>query len=215
MAKYKSGIQTKHHIYEAAELLFYEKGYQTTSIADINELSQTNKSSFYHHYESKLQIGTEIYGNFSRNNTTTATLFASSIDNITGVCMDLKTFWYLFYADEKIRRFSIDLAADNVLKIADKSYIFDVCFDLSEKGYSEYEKNIIKMASVGLTKQFNLDAYTVSDNFDDVSDYFFRFLLRLFDIERHAIEKILEYTKSLLQLCVIANEGFVVKSRLK
>jgi len=215
MTKYKGGIQTKNHIYEAAEKLFYDKGYTMTSIAEINDVTQTNKSSFYHHYENKLALGTEVYGNFSRNNASTATLFASSIDNITGVCLDLKTFWYLFYSDANIRRFSIELAVDNVLKITDKSYIFDVCFDLSEKPYTEYEKNIIKMAAVGLTKQFNQDAFNVSDNYDDVSDYFFRFLLRLFDIDKRQIEKVLTNTKHLLEQCEIANDGFVVKSRMK
>ncbi|MCL1802504.1 MAG: TetR/AcrR family transcriptional regulator [Eubacteriaceae bacterium] len=215
MTKYKTGIQTKQHIYNAAEKLFYEKGYTSTSIAEINVQSQTNKSSFYHHYHNKLELGTEIFANFSRSNTSTAALFASSIDNITGVALDLKTFWYLFYFDENVRRFAIELAADNVLKITDKSYIFDVCFDLSENVYTPYEKNIIIMAAVGLTKQFNQDAFSVSDSYDDVSDYFFRFLLRLFDINRTSIERILDNAKALLALCQIRNKGFIAKSALK
>lgn len=45
--------QTKSRIVTAAWKLFYQYGYEDTTIDDIVEASQTSKGSFYHYFESK------------------------------------------------------------------------------------------------------------------------------------------------------------------
>ena len=52
MAK-KTTRNTKGKIVSAAWKLFYEQGYDNTTIEEIVELSETSKGSFYHHFESK------------------------------------------------------------------------------------------------------------------------------------------------------------------
>ncbi len=49
----KNGAQTKSRIITAAWRLFYEKGYDDTTIEDIVALSETSKGSFYHYFEGK------------------------------------------------------------------------------------------------------------------------------------------------------------------
>ena len=49
----KSSNQTKSRIVTAAWKLFYQYGYDNTTIDDIAELSQTSKGSFYHYFNSK------------------------------------------------------------------------------------------------------------------------------------------------------------------
>ena len=49
----KSAGQTKSRIVSAAWKLFYEHGYNNTTIDDIIELARTSKGSFYHYFESK------------------------------------------------------------------------------------------------------------------------------------------------------------------
>lgn len=44
---------TKSRIVEAAWQLFYEKGFDGTTVEDIVEKSGTSKGSFYHYFESK------------------------------------------------------------------------------------------------------------------------------------------------------------------
>ncbi len=44
---------TKSRIVEAAWELFYEKGYDDTTVEDIVRRSATSKGSFYHYFESK------------------------------------------------------------------------------------------------------------------------------------------------------------------
>ena len=49
----KNSNQTKSRIVTAAWKLFYQYGYDNTTIDDIVEASQTSKGSFYHYFESK------------------------------------------------------------------------------------------------------------------------------------------------------------------
>lgn len=52
MAK-KSGRNTKGRIVAAAWKLFYEQGYEQTTVEDIIFESQTSKGSFYHYFDGK------------------------------------------------------------------------------------------------------------------------------------------------------------------
>ena len=49
----KTTNQTKSRIVSAAGQLFYQYGYNNTTIDDIVELSQTSKGSFYHYFSTK------------------------------------------------------------------------------------------------------------------------------------------------------------------
>lgn len=54
------GDRKKQAILDTAEKLFFEKGYRDTSVQDILDRLHCSKGSFYHHYESKLQVLMEI-----------------------------------------------------------------------------------------------------------------------------------------------------------
>ena len=49
----KRGKNTKRKIVSAAWKLFYEQGYDQTTVDEIIELSGTSKGSFYHYFEGK------------------------------------------------------------------------------------------------------------------------------------------------------------------
>lgn len=49
----KASNSTKSRIVSSAWQLFYEQGYENTTIDDIVEASHTSKGSFYHYFESK------------------------------------------------------------------------------------------------------------------------------------------------------------------
>ena len=52
MAK-RDGRNTRGRIINAAWELFYEQGYEDTTIDEIIERSGTSKGSFYHYFEGK------------------------------------------------------------------------------------------------------------------------------------------------------------------
>ena len=49
----KNTRNTKGRIISAAWKLFYEQGYESTTVEEIIELSGTSKGSFYHYFEGK------------------------------------------------------------------------------------------------------------------------------------------------------------------
>ena len=51
--KKKSSRNTKSKIVSAAWSLFYEQGYDDTTIDEIVEASGTSKGSFYHYFDGK------------------------------------------------------------------------------------------------------------------------------------------------------------------
>lgn len=62
----QKGDMKKQAILDAAEKLFFEKGYKDTSVQDVLDRLHCSKGSFYHHYESKLQVLMEICRNKAR-----------------------------------------------------------------------------------------------------------------------------------------------------
>ncbi len=54
------GDLRKQAILDTAEKLFFEKGYVRTTIQDFLDELNCSKGSFYHHYESKLQVLSEL-----------------------------------------------------------------------------------------------------------------------------------------------------------
>ena len=52
MAK-KNARNTRGKIVEAAWQLFYEQGYEDTTVEEIIESSHTSKGSFYHYFDGK------------------------------------------------------------------------------------------------------------------------------------------------------------------
>lgn len=54
------GDLRKQAILDTAETLFFEKGYIKATIQDFLDALDCSKGSFYHHFESKLQVLTEL-----------------------------------------------------------------------------------------------------------------------------------------------------------
>ena len=47
---------TRDHIVEAADRLFYRRGYEHTSFSDIADVVQISRGNFYYHFKSKDEI---------------------------------------------------------------------------------------------------------------------------------------------------------------
>ena len=56
----RKGDKRRQDIMFSAENLFYLQGYERTTIEDILETLSCSKGSFYHHFESKMQVLEEI-----------------------------------------------------------------------------------------------------------------------------------------------------------
>lgn len=52
--------QTRHQIVKAADRLFYERGYEATSFADIAQAVGLSRGNFYYHFKTKDEILTAV-----------------------------------------------------------------------------------------------------------------------------------------------------------
>ena len=52
----KKGIERRDQIIEAAERLFYEKGYEQTSVQDVLDALSLSKGGFYNYFQSKIEL---------------------------------------------------------------------------------------------------------------------------------------------------------------
>lgn len=53
---------TRDHIVEAADQLFYQKGYEHTSFADIADVVQISRGNFYYYFKTKDEILEAVIG---------------------------------------------------------------------------------------------------------------------------------------------------------
>src|SRR4026209_1657881 len=52
----KPATERRAEIVDCAVAMFFEKGYEATTIADILERTKLSKGAFYHHFESKEEL---------------------------------------------------------------------------------------------------------------------------------------------------------------
>ena len=56
----KKGDVRRSQIIDTAERLFFERGYENTSVQDILDIMNLSKGGFYHHFESKMAVLEEV-----------------------------------------------------------------------------------------------------------------------------------------------------------
>lgn len=57
----------KNEILDTAQKLFYQKGYENTSVADVVEAVNIAKGTFYHYFKSKAELLDEIIDRMAKN----------------------------------------------------------------------------------------------------------------------------------------------------
>lgn len=88
----KPAAERRAELIDCAVALFFEKGYEATTIADILERTQLSKGAFYHHFESK----EELLDAFTQRATDAALkgveglLHDSSLNELTRLCQFLR-----------------------------------------------------------------------------------------------------------------------------
>lgn len=83
----QKGEKRKAEILQAASDLFSLKGYQKTTLQDILESVKCSKGSFYHHFESKLQVLEALALEHTRKDyfDFSSALFGTAIEKLNGL----------------------------------------------------------------------------------------------------------------------------------
>lgn len=105
---------TKEHILEVSLILFLQKSFKAVTIQEIVNQSGVSKGAFYHYFESKKELFSEVMNHFY------LPLFSKKIanfshDSLKGYYNDvIENIKEMFYAIEKIeKRLNVDMFGAN------------------------------------------------------------------------------------------------------
>ncbi|MEG0376946.1 MAG: helix-turn-helix domain-containing protein [Eubacterium sp.] len=67
MGNYKNGLETKESLYRSAKKIFYQKGYEKTTIKDIITDAKTKQGLLNYYFGAKENLAVQIYKDFSND----------------------------------------------------------------------------------------------------------------------------------------------------
>ncbi|UYO64117.1 TetR/AcrR family transcriptional regulator [Acetobacterium wieringae] len=116
MASYKKSIETKDKIIKTASALFYNQGYNTTTIRDIARESGLSLSRLNYHFNSKAEVAGVICKKFLRNlNTELFEVIPVKHDKILRDTIHIRTWIKIFHSHNPTMNFYYELACENIL----------------------------------------------------------------------------------------------------
>lgn len=207
MKKPKKTNDYKNKIYKAAEQLFYDKGYKDTSVMDIIELSGTNKGSFYHYYSSKAKLAEAVLLNSHFQHTEIREIFKGE-DSLVLHSLENLALWYSYFNDQNLMRFSTDLNRESLH--FETRYIYDPCFEHTEKKFSRKEFSMIVAANQGMRRSLNILICNKTNqySFEDPAFFYQRHLYRMFYISEDVINATIKRAEELFSQIDIKIDRF-------
>lgn len=133
---------TRQHIVDAADRLFYERGFESTSFADIAEAVGISRGNFYHHFKTKDDILNAVIQ--SRLTQTRTMLDRWELDGPTPL--------------HRIRSF-IRILLDNQVKIMESGCpVGTLCTELTKLGHPAQGQatELFLLFRIWLRRQFTL-----------------------------------------------------------
>lgn len=139
------GEQTKQRILDASKVLFYENGYNETTIQSIADLAQSTLGGITYHFSSKEMIASSIFNEYIRR--LYEALFASEAKSQSWLFLHyVVTFNYYsrLFADANMVRFYRQILNDYISS-------YDMYYDTYQRiYYSLAEEAHVKLTSVEL-----------------------------------------------------------------
>ena len=190
----KKGMHTRGQIVSSARILFYEKGYENTSVKDICESAGVKAGTLTYYFKTKYDLVRELYETafrrsyeFVENNLDRA---MNSLEKNTVVAF---VYFHAILADANTRRFHLEILERS--SVGD--YISQVALPISQQFIKDFKLNFstqelldIDMAENGLSRELfinfldNANGRTVQDLVNTI--YIFR--ARLFTVDENIMK---------------------------
>ncbi len=114
MANYANGVETKGIIADTCRRLFIEKGYRDTTYSEIYKTAMVNPGTIAHHFGSKRNIASMLYGEFMTTFVESAARLFSEEDDIQQAFIAYAMHRRLAYDDEQYNRFVMEFMLDDI-----------------------------------------------------------------------------------------------------
>ncbi|MFV0439387.1 MAG: TetR/AcrR family transcriptional regulator [Desulfopila sp.] len=119
MATYKKSFATREKILQTASKLFFEKGYNSTTIRDIAGAAELSLSRLNYHFNSKALLAEEICREFLRNlNEELFESLPAMEEKIVRDTVHIRTWIRIFLSNNKAMNFYYELACADILNRA-------------------------------------------------------------------------------------------------
>lgn len=212
MPKFDKNLQIKNDILETAKKLFYEKGYNNTTFADIASSLCITKGLISYYFESKANLANTVYHDFiSKNQSVISMKFYTTLRNefsynprVITVVSNLATYT-MFRDDERARRFFVEFL------------YHDFCFSIMHGDYSLWEihkhavdkdklsdKKYLRMlatASRGASSVVQIQYFSgiLDISFEEFSDFTIKLKYQIEGLTSQEIDKIIKSGKELFK----------------
>ena len=180
---YENGAETKEKIINTCRRLFYEKGFDETSFADISEVSGVRRSLIYYHFENqkkaKSTIGMIIYSDVL--GMAYAEAKSQTMEPVLLSVLHNYIFYYKFFENENYRRFVTQVCTGVVPEVSyDKIDVYQPFMD--KLHLNERKRKLYSVIYKGIDTQ--LMRY-VTENINDFNCFSLtEFTLKLSDAIR-------------------------------
>lgn len=206
--KYKSGIETKRKIIEVSRKMFYEKGYEGTTIRDLAKENDIQPGAILYHFKSKEALYKHIYHEAIYKNFTETRKYVDQADQkeYLGFMLNYYVFSYKCYYDIKFRQFFS--APVNAMSMTIKEY-FEMYFNYFkiitisfETFYKKHRLEFVSCYSVdkGLTEDIfaNFEEYASDYSYKDLAEYNLRLYAKIFNLDSIKVENAFVEIEALL-----------------
>ena len=204
---------TKQRILNAASELFYQNGYSETTVAEIIEYSQTNKGSFYHHFDDKPHLGYDIYQGMLKAIDDCIRNLYPTVQTIDRFFLQECLFWRLLFQEPQIRRFAAGLLTACSIDL--KAEFFDAILDLSSVDLSTRELLMIQGVELSVRCWFTAYVHNIIERLreEELVSFYLRSWLCLYHIPPDVVDSYLITTNKLMCSLSIDNDVFQVSVR--
>ena len=140
MGNYENGALTRQLIINACNRLFYEKGYNETSYADICAMAHVNRGTIYYHFHSKEEMRYDVLWNYLMANKHLAETYCPKDAYLYILAM--RILYAQVDTDEKLRRFYLQTCLDYPLysSKSDIGYFYFTVYDKMWETFLEKKK---------------------------------------------------------------------------
>lgn len=203
MVRVSAGEKKKKLIVDTCKELFYTRGYNGTTFADIADKADIPQGLITYHFESKLNLGLSIRAEFEREDYdyTHALLAEIGADYKTRTVVGLLHYWQLVFEDANLRRFLVEIMTGGFADMdrieETKRYYRPI---MNECGVSDIDRKrfgLIAAAHVGMELELlgyaarGLDLYS----YEDIAIFFIERRFEMIGVPEEVYREALEAGK--------------------
>lgn len=160
---YKKGIDTRNKIIQTAKELFYEYGYNKTTVNMIKDYAEVSLSAIPYYFKTKDNIVSLIYNEFLNNiYKFLQEIISMEIDSYLFHFYASKIYYYIIFHNDKNNRFYYEVSVtqsnyillDSTMSIINKNYARDFQIEKTEEEFA-----LIRMCDSGSRREILQNYY--------------------------------------------------------